>query len=380
MKTSLVVVAGLASVASAQVTALITPTASAPDGCATSYSGAFQISTVNVSSVAKRQQKRADCSSSLAVTLSDGILKDQQDRTGYIASNTQFQFDGPPQTGAIYTGGWSVCSNGSLALGGSSVFYHSAAGSGVIGQSTDGQATATAIASLSSAAISQISDGQPQGATSAATISQISDGQVQAPTSAAGAPITQISDGQVQGATSVAPSPTGAPISQIPDGQIQGATSAAAISSAVVSQIPDGQIQAPTSAAAPSAVVSQIPDGQIQAPTSAAAPSAVVSQIPDGQIQAPTSAAAPSAVVSQIPDGQIQAPTSAATLETSTSLAGAVISQISDGQVQAPTATPTNGTYSSITSAPVDFTGAANSYQISGSLAAAAIGLFAAIL
>lgn len=57
MKTTLVVVAGLASVASAQVTALITPTTSAPDGCATSYSGAFQISTVNVSSVAKRQQK-----------------------------------------------------------------------------------------------------------------------------------------------------------------------------------------------------------------------------------------------------------------------------------------------------------------------------------
>lgn len=57
MKTTLVVVAGLASVAYAQVTALITPTASAPDGCATSYSGAFQISTVNVSSVAKRQQK-----------------------------------------------------------------------------------------------------------------------------------------------------------------------------------------------------------------------------------------------------------------------------------------------------------------------------------
>ncbi|KAF7957621.1 hypothetical protein EAE96_003195 [Botrytis aclada] len=387
MKTTFVLVAGLASVAYAQVTALITPTASAPDGCATSYSGSFQISTVNVSSVAKRQQKRANCSSSLAVTLNDGILKDQQDRTGYIASNTQFQFDGPPQTGAIYTGGWSVCSNGSLALGGSSVFYqclsgtfnnlytesqgeqcsqiliqttacNSAAGSGVIEQSTDGQATATAIASLSSAGVSQISDGQPQGATSAATISQIGDGQVQAPTSAGGAPITQIPDGQIQGATS-APSPTGAPISQIPDGQIQGATSAAAI---------------------PSAVVSQIPDGQIQAPTTAAAPSAVISQIPDGQIQAPTSAEVPAAVVSQIPDGQIQAPTSVATLETSTSLAGPVISQISDGQIQAPTATATNAIYSSTTSAPAVFTGAANAYQVSGSLAAAAIGLFAALL
>ncbi|KAF7907554.1 uncharacterized protein EAF01_005140 [Botrytis porri] len=388
MKTTFVVVAGLASIAYAQVTALITPTSSAPEGCATSYSGAFQISTVNVSSVAKRQQKRADCSSSLAVTLNDGILKDQQDRTGYIASNTQFQFDGPPQTGAIYTGGWSVCSNGSLTLGGSAVFYQclsgtfnnlytesqgeqcsqiliqttacsSAAGSGAVGQSTDGQAIATAIASVSSAAVSQISDGQPQGATSAAPISQISDGQIQAPTSAGGAPITQISDGQVQGATSVAiPS---AEISQIPDGQIQGATSTVAIPSAEISQIPDGQIQGATS--------------------TVAIPSAQISQIPDGQIQGATSAAAvPSAVVSQIPDGQIQAPTGVATLETSTSLAGPVISQISDGQIQAPTATATNVTYSSTTSAPAVFTGAANTYQISGSLAAAAIGLFAALL
>jgi hypothetical protein len=58
MKTTFAVIAGLASVASAQgVTALITPTASAPSGCASSYSGAFEISAVNISSVAKRQQK-----------------------------------------------------------------------------------------------------------------------------------------------------------------------------------------------------------------------------------------------------------------------------------------------------------------------------------
>lgn len=57
MKTTFAVVAGLASVASAQVTALITPTASAPSGCATSFSGAFEISAVDISSVAKRQLK-----------------------------------------------------------------------------------------------------------------------------------------------------------------------------------------------------------------------------------------------------------------------------------------------------------------------------------
>ena len=60
---------------------------------------------------------------SLAITLENGILKDHKGRTGYIAANYQFQFDGPPQAGAIITAGFSTCNNGSLALGGSNVFY-----------------------------------------------------------------------------------------------------------------------------------------------------------------------------------------------------------------------------------------------------------------
>ena len=65
----------------------------------------------------------------LALTLKDGKLLDSQGRTGYIASNFQFQFDNPPQAGAIFTGGFSVCGNGSLALGGSTVFYSCSSGS-----------------------------------------------------------------------------------------------------------------------------------------------------------------------------------------------------------------------------------------------------------
>lgn len=64
----------------------------------------------------------------LELTLSDGVLKDAQGRTGYIASNFQFQFDAPPQAGAIYTSGFSICSNGSLALGGSNIFYQCLSG------------------------------------------------------------------------------------------------------------------------------------------------------------------------------------------------------------------------------------------------------------
>jgi len=67
--------------------------------------------------------------STLALSLSSGVLKDSHGRTGYIAANYQFQFDSPPQAGAIYTSGFSVCSNGSLALGGSNIFYQCLSGS-----------------------------------------------------------------------------------------------------------------------------------------------------------------------------------------------------------------------------------------------------------
>ena len=66
--------------------------------------------------------------SSLEVSLSNGILTDSDGRTGYIAANYQFQFDKPPQAGAIYTAGFSVCANGSLALGGSNVFWQCLSG------------------------------------------------------------------------------------------------------------------------------------------------------------------------------------------------------------------------------------------------------------
>ncbi|KAM7216120.1 hypothetical protein V8F06_008495, partial [Rhypophila decipiens] len=44
-------------------------------------------------------------------------------RTRYIASNFQLQFDAPPQAGAIYTGGFSHCPNGTLAVGATTIFY-----------------------------------------------------------------------------------------------------------------------------------------------------------------------------------------------------------------------------------------------------------------
>ncbi|KAF1989424.1 hypothetical protein K402DRAFT_350318 [Aulographum hederae CBS 113979] len=69
-----------------------------------------------------------DSPTALSLNIRNGILKDRQGRIGYIASNYQFQFDGPPQHGALVTAGFSVCGNGSLALGPKNVFYQCLSG------------------------------------------------------------------------------------------------------------------------------------------------------------------------------------------------------------------------------------------------------------
>ena len=138
---------GLLAMASAQaVTELIVPSSTPPAGCQNSRAGTFTITIVNVttsnnSSVAppsrraydrpfgrpllgKRQQDGV-----LTLSLVGGILKDQANRTGYVASNYQFQFDAPPQAGAIYTAGFGLCPNGSISLGGNAVWWQCLSGS-----------------------------------------------------------------------------------------------------------------------------------------------------------------------------------------------------------------------------------------------------------
>lgn len=310
------------------VSSAIAPSSPAPAGCSTSHSGSLDISVVNVTKSSKRDLVDRQSASTLSFTLSNGVMKDASGRTGYIAANHQFQFDNPPQTGAIYTAGWSVCGNGSIALGGNAIFYQCLSGTfyNLYDQSQGKQCAAvyfqTSASGSSAASPTQASDGQPAATSVKTSVTQLSDGQPQATT---------------------------AKVSQISDGQPQATTKASSASSAKVSQISDGQPQA-TTAAASSAKVSQISDGQPQA-TTAAASSAKVSQISDGQPQA-TTAAASSAKVSQISDGQPQATTAAAT-------SGAKVSQISDGQPQATTAKPAT------------YTGAADR-NIAGSFAFAA--------
>lgn len=60
----------------------------------------------------------------LQMRVTNGVLTDQVGRIGAVVSNRQIQFDGPPaQSGSIYTGGWSVCDDGTLALGPQKFFF-----------------------------------------------------------------------------------------------------------------------------------------------------------------------------------------------------------------------------------------------------------------
>jgi hypothetical protein len=338
-----------------------------PAGAAVSYSGPFEVTIVSAASTKRdlsaRQAVNCGQPGYLTVTLTNGVLTDAEGRTGYIAANYQFQFDSPPQTGAIYTGGFSVFPNTSLALGSSAVFWECLSGgfsnlydrdwapqcspilidilpcgsTGVVSESADGQPAATTVVPPP---VTQIGDGQPQGVTNPPTVvpvSEFTDGQPQVLT-VGPKPVSQISDGQVQ-------NPTGAPVSQIGDGQVQATTKA---TGAPVSQIGDGQVQATTKATG--APVSQITDGQVQATTAAAKPTgAPVSQITDGQVQATTAAPKPT---------------------------GAPVSQIGDGQVQATTAAP-NATTSST---PAAFTGAGNGLSVASSFAALVMGIAAVLL
>ncbi|KJZ71729.1 hypothetical protein HIM_08871 [Hirsutella minnesotensis 3608] len=306
---SFAIVGGLAASASAKfdmsgaVVDTVIPNGQTPQGCQTSQDGQFQVHVEPMGGQTKSRrslQKRA-CGggSTLVMALKDGVLTDAKKRTGYIASNYQFQFDGPPQAGALYTGGFSVCGNGSLALGGSSVFYRCLSGNfyNLYDRSWAAQCSPVTIEAMPCDA----SENQPSTPT----------GNVVGTSMMATTMVTVLSDGQPQ----VVPTSVPIPMCQIGDGQVQAHTTPCAEASqssqapekAPVSQIGDGQPQAPMPSEAP---VSEGGDGQIVAPpeSAPAAPQSPSAPAPSSSQEAATGAPSQSGVAA--PTGQPQAPPS----------------------------------------------------------------------
>ncbi|KAF2112860.1 hypothetical protein BDV96DRAFT_145376 [Lophiotrema nucula] len=107
----------------------IAPSEPSPEGCEKTVDGNFTIGILYVPVKGKRATFEEEAiDGAFACTLNDGILHDPYNRTGAIVANRQFQFDGPPQAGSIYTGGWAVCKNNSLALGPSTIFWRCTSG------------------------------------------------------------------------------------------------------------------------------------------------------------------------------------------------------------------------------------------------------------
>ncbi|KAL8846761.1 MAG: hypothetical protein Q9221_008167 [Calogaya cf. arnoldii] len=125
-------------VALAALTAAVS--AQNPPGCQSDFDGTFVIKPVLVNpeeapvgnepaKMFKRQQTvRTICGSTPIVTLEGGILRDQNGSTGSIVANTQLQFDQPLQDNALFTSGFSVCENNTLAYPGSAIFYQCLSG------------------------------------------------------------------------------------------------------------------------------------------------------------------------------------------------------------------------------------------------------------
>ncbi|KAL8700888.1 MAG: hypothetical protein Q9201_005208 [Fulgogasparrea decipioides] len=106
--------------------AAVAVSAQNPPGCVSDSPGTFVIQPINITAPSPKltkRQARTICGSTPIVTLKGGVLTDQQGRTGEVVANSQFQFDNPTQADALFTSGFSICQNGTLAVGGSAIFY-----------------------------------------------------------------------------------------------------------------------------------------------------------------------------------------------------------------------------------------------------------------
>ncbi|OTA52766.1 hypothetical protein K449DRAFT_390739 [Hypoxylon sp. EC38] len=309
---------GIALAAPQGVTDKLTPTGAAPAGCTGSFDGKFEITVAEVTEKrsVSQPEKRAECGSDgiLVSTLKDGSIYDAKDRTGYIASNFQFQFDSPAQAGALYTSGFSLCENNILALGDNTTFYRCLSGDfyNLYDRNWAAQCSPVSIIAVpcgSDDPASQIPDGQVVGTSVVQTtiVTALPDGQPQVVTTAVPVPICQIGDGQVQQVTTpcasvtASPSSTYVPVSEYTDGQIQvtppGSAPAPSATPTAGSPAPPAPSAPAPSAPAPSASA-PAPSGS----SSAAVPSSSVSVSASAPLSSSSaSATAPPAATSAPP-------------------------------------------------------------------------------
>lgn len=169
----------------------------------------------------------------LVLNLKDGVLQDAQGRTGYISDSYQFQFDKPAQSGAIYTSGFSVCSNGTLALGPSAIFWQCQSGDfyNLYDRNWAKQCEPVEFGVMpcgKGADSKSVPKKRIVGSSVVATtvVTVVSDGTTKEVPTTIAVPMCQIGDGQVQVRTTPCddmelPIITAPPVSQVSDGKLQ---------------------------------------------------------------------------------------------------------------------------------------------------------------
>lgn len=214
---------------------VIAPKGQPPSGCSLDYNGKFQLTLYAAGDEKPNYQKSpCDNNETLVATLAGGVLKDAKNRDGYIASNYQLQFDSPPQPDAIYTGGFAICGNNSLALGSSTLFSRCLSGKfyNLYDRPWALQCDWTEIVAMPCAAGNGKIGGDVSnpkvigGSSTAATLtSTLGDGQPRVLPTRVPIAVCQIGDGQIQfhttPCTTVATTSSPRPIPQISTSQPQ---------------------------------------------------------------------------------------------------------------------------------------------------------------
>ncbi|KAI1131118.1 hypothetical protein F5Y10DRAFT_90110 [Nemania abortiva] len=272
------------------VTEVLTPTGAAPAGCTGTFDGKFEISVAKVTKEKRSlPEKRAECGSEgiLVATLQDGSIKDAQSRTGYIASNYQFQFDGPPQAGALFTSGFSLCEDNIMALGSSKTFYQCLSGNfyNLYDRTWAAQCEPVSILAV------------PCGSKDSA--GQIPDGQVIGTTVVQTTIVTALPDGQPQVVTTSVPVPiysTYVPVSQYTDGQIQVTPpgTAPATSATSASETPAPPPETSSASSVPTSAPAPTPTPTSSSPvssSSSAVPTTTSAPVSSSSASAPSSSA-----------------------------------------------------------------------------------------
>ncbi|KAF4467486.1 covalently-linked cell wall [Fusarium albosuccineum] len=238
------------------VTEDIKPDDGPPKGCTGSYGGRFEVTIFKSENKKRDMLQKRSCNGEgvLVMTLEDGVLKDAQGRTGYISDSYQFQFDEPPQSGSIYTAGFSICSNGTLALGPSAIFWQCQSGDfyNLYDRHWAEQCEPVEVGVMpcgdSSGAVKRKVVGSSIVATTVVTV--VADGVTKEVPTTIAVPMCQIGDGQVQVRTTPCddmdlPIITAPPVSQVSDGKLAVPTTAPPAPPVQPQDVPAGPGEAP---------------------------------------------------------------------------------------------------------------------------------------